>query len=150
MAEVTHIKLIFPLAFDMRHAIKTFWDEENKCHAGAVLHQNAYWRDDQVTPNYAPNMDVWVGVERASESNIWGEAVPCPASGILRGEYLRFDPVIKPNGSKLGGWGWLVFRLRYDMQENIEAWDLQSSGYQVYTSGQAGNFYYMAEMKDAE
>ena len=148
MREITHLKIIFPLAFEFKHMLKAYWDEKEGCLVGAVYHHNVYWREGVLTPNYAEGMEVHVGVERKPEADIFGTLVPCPAQGILRGEYLRFDPHKVVGALSAGGWGWVVFRLRYDMQEGPENWDLHKSGYQVYSTGQAPNFYYAAEKLD--
>lgn len=145
---ISHLRIIFPLGHDYTRSIHTFF-EGGQLHA-AILHQNWYWQADNIqAPNYDPGMDVHVGVERPTEVGLWGEAMPVPAQGILRGECVRWDPLVVPSKDRpYGGYGWLVVRLRYDMQEGPENWDLQKSGYTVYTTGQAPNFYYAAEKQD--
>lgn len=147
MAEVTHLRIVFPLGHDYSRSLHTFI-ENGELHA-AILHNNHYWRDNVSEPNYAVGMDVHIGVERPSDSDIWGNPMPVPAQGILRGECVRWDREYLPDGEpRYGGIGWLIIRLRYDMQEGPENWDLQKSGYTVYTTGQAPNFYFAAEKTD--
>jgi len=146
MASITHLRVIFPLGFSYRNMIKTFWSEKEGCLMGEVLHKNDYWLEDVMTPNFAPDMEVHVGVEREPEADIFGKLVPCPAQGILRGEFCAWTPLELNPRAGSGGWGWLAFRLRYDMQEGPEIWEADWA--KVYTTGQAPAFYYALEGKE--
>jgi hypothetical protein len=143
MSLVTHVRIIFPLGFDPKHMIKTLWDESEECLCGAVLWHNTYWQDDIFTPSFAYGMEVHVGIERESERDLLGKVMPVPAQGLLRGEYLRWEPFKIGVQRGSGGWGWIVFKLRYDMDEGPETWS--GEGDRVYTSGQAPEFYYAVE-----
>jgi hypothetical protein len=138
--QVSHLRVIFPLGFDYRHMIKTFWEETEGCLMGAVLHKNEYWGDDVLTPSFAFGMDVHVGVEMPEDTDIFGKPEPVPARGIMRGEYYRWDSMTLAPERGSGGWGWLVFILRYDMQEGPETWP--GDWAKAYTEGQAPAFYY--------
>lgn len=144
---LTHIRIIFPLALDYRNLIKTFWDNETGELMGAVLHYNMYWKDDVLTPAYEDGMEVLVGVERPAATDFFGTVQPVPARGLLRGEFVRWERLQVAPKEGTRGIGWIVFRLRYDMQEGPETWN--ENWTQVLTTmDNAPAFYYALERKD--
>jgi hypothetical protein len=146
MGEISHLRIIFPLGFDYKHMIKTFWSDQEGCLMGSVLHKNDYWRDNILDPAFSYGMEVHVGVEREAERDLLGRIMPVPARGIMRGEYFSWEPY--KFGPRLGsaGYGWLNFILRYDMQEGPEVWT--EDWQKTYTQGQAPAFYYALERRD--
>jgi hypothetical protein len=112
---LTHLRIIFPIEADIPNLLRLDRDP-NWPILAKVWHKCLHWNEDGV-PNYLPDMDIHVGVERKPETSFFGKLEVPPAQGLIRGEYVRFERSV--NGT---AWGWLTFAPRYDMQEGPEIW----------------------------
>lgn len=111
---LSHLRIIYPKEVSPKNLIRFDYDDTYGM-IGKAWHKPLHW-DGQV-PNYMPGMDIHIGIERHAEADLLGRVRPVPAQGVIRGEYIAFEPQ-----ANVFPWGWLVFGLRYDMQEGPEIW----------------------------
>lgn len=110
---LTNFRIIFPKDEDPIKWMQ-FGFEGGEAIAKVLFH-NIWWRDGN--PAFAPDMDIHVGIEQPDAEGIFGGKQSQPARGLFRGEYRRSERNVMH-----GGFIWLVFALRYDMEEGPEEW----------------------------
>jgi hypothetical protein len=132
---ITHFRILFPKGLDPYNFIHLRSDEGEL--RAEVLFRNI-WPDQQNA--FAPDADIFVGLHRPDETDIFGKVCPIPAQGLLRGEFRYTKPGLW--GQHIAGWMWLGFALRYDMYADGVPW--QGDQHTVFTHDQGPPFKYVA------